>query len=55
MMNLPPAYLLIHRVTLGSVGILCQLEATGRFRAMAEKWQPGFAEESDDVPEAKSL
>ena len=28
--NLPPAYLLIHRVTLGSIGVLCQLGATGR-------------------------
>jgi predicted unusual protein kinase regulating ubiquinone biosynthesis (AarF/ABC1/UbiB family) len=41
--NLPPAYLLIHRVTLGSIGILCQLGATAPFRALAERWQPGFA------------
>ena len=41
--NLPPSYLLIHRVTLGSIGVLCQLGATAPFRALAERWQPGFA------------
>jgi predicted unusual protein kinase regulating ubiquinone biosynthesis (AarF/ABC1/UbiB family) len=41
--NLPPSYLLIHRVTLGSIGVLCQLGATVASRAMAEKWYPGFA------------
>jgi predicted unusual protein kinase regulating ubiquinone biosynthesis (AarF/ABC1/UbiB family) len=41
--NLPPAYLLIHRVTLGSLGVLSQLGATAPFRALAERWQPGFA------------
>ncbi|MGH8961500.1 MAG: ABC1 kinase family protein [Jatrophihabitantaceae bacterium] len=43
MFNLPPSYLLIHRVTLGSIGVLCQLGATAPFRALAERWQPGFA------------
>jgi predicted unusual protein kinase regulating ubiquinone biosynthesis (AarF/ABC1/UbiB family) len=43
MFNLPPSYLLIHRVTLGSVGVLSQLGATAPFRELAEKWQPGFA------------
>ncbi len=42
--NLPPSYLLIHRVTLGSIGVLCQLGATAPYRALAEQWQPGFAE-----------
>jgi hypothetical protein len=41
--NLPPSYLLIHRVTLGSIGVLCQLGATAPYRALAEQWQPGFA------------
>lgn len=41
--NLPPSYLLIHRVTLGSIGVLCQLGATAPYRALAERWQPGFA------------
>jgi predicted unusual protein kinase regulating ubiquinone biosynthesis (AarF/ABC1/UbiB family) len=43
-LNLPPEYLLIHRVTLGSTGVLCQLGATIPVRAIAEKWQPGFAD-----------
>jgi predicted unusual protein kinase regulating ubiquinone biosynthesis (AarF/ABC1/UbiB family) len=43
-LNLPPAYLLIHRVTLGSIGVLCQLEATARYRGVVERWLPGFAE-----------
>ncbi|CUU58852.1 Predicted unusual protein kinase regulating ubiquinone biosynthesis, AarF/ABC1/UbiB family [Parafrankia irregularis] len=42
-LNLPPSYLLIHRVTLGAIGILCQLGSTGPFRAEMERWQPGFA------------
>jgi len=41
--NLPPAYLLIHRVTLGSIAVLCQLGATAPYRSLAERWQPGFA------------
>jgi predicted unusual protein kinase regulating ubiquinone biosynthesis (AarF/ABC1/UbiB family) len=44
LLNLPPSYLLIHRVTLGSIGVLCQLGATAPYRQLAEKWQPGFAD-----------
>jgi predicted unusual protein kinase regulating ubiquinone biosynthesis (AarF/ABC1/UbiB family) len=43
-LNLPPAYLLIHRVTIGSIGVLCQLDSAGNFRAVLEKWLPGFTE-----------
>jgi predicted unusual protein kinase regulating ubiquinone biosynthesis (AarF/ABC1/UbiB family) len=43
MFNLPPSYLLIHRVTLGSLGVLSQLGATAPFRELALEWQPGFA------------
>jgi predicted unusual protein kinase regulating ubiquinone biosynthesis (AarF/ABC1/UbiB family) len=46
LLNLPPSYLLIHRVTLGSIGVLCQLGATAPYRALAERWQPGFADEA---------
>jgi len=42
-LNLPPSYLLIHRVTLGSIGVLCQLEASAPYRSIVEKWLPGFA------------
>jgi predicted unusual protein kinase regulating ubiquinone biosynthesis (AarF/ABC1/UbiB family) len=44
MFNLPPTYLLIHRVTIGSIGIMCQLGATAAFRPLAERWQKGFAQ-----------
>ncbi len=43
-LNLPPDYLLIHRVTLGTIGVLCQLEAQAPFRAELAAWLPGFAE-----------
>jgi predicted unusual protein kinase regulating ubiquinone biosynthesis (AarF/ABC1/UbiB family) len=43
-LNLPPSYLLIHRVTLGSIGVLSQLGATAPFRSIVERWQPGFAD-----------
>jgi len=42
-LNLPPSYLLIHRVWIGSIGVLCQLEAELPFRAMLEESLPGFA------------
>ncbi|MEO6205408.1 MAG: AarF/ABC1/UbiB kinase family protein [Mycobacteriales bacterium] len=42
-LNLPPAYLLIHRVTLGTIGVLCQLGGEAPFREEMERWQPGFA------------
>jgi predicted unusual protein kinase regulating ubiquinone biosynthesis (AarF/ABC1/UbiB family) len=41
-LNLPPSYLLIHRVTLGTIGVLCQLDGEARFRDEMERWQPGF-------------
>jgi predicted unusual protein kinase regulating ubiquinone biosynthesis (AarF/ABC1/UbiB family) len=44
-LNLPPAYLLIHRVTLSTIGVLSQLDATAPFRAELLEWLPGFAEE----------
>ncbi|HEY0357737.1 MAG TPA: AarF/UbiB family protein, partial [Mycobacteriales bacterium] len=43
-LNLPPSYLLIHRVTLGSIGVLCQLESRASYRGVVERWQPGFAD-----------
>ncbi|MFJ8694868.1 ABC1 kinase family protein [Streptomyces roseolilacinus] len=44
-MNLPPAYLLIHRVTLSTIGVLCQLNASVRLREELEEWLPGFLPE----------
>ncbi|MEV7733651.1 AarF/ABC1/UbiB kinase family protein [Streptomyces sp. NPDC088921] len=46
-LNLPPAYLLIHRVTLSTIGVLCQLGATVRLREELEEWLPGFVPEED--------
>ncbi|MEV0649751.1 AarF/ABC1/UbiB kinase family protein [Phytomonospora sp. NPDC050363] len=43
-LNLPPSYLMIHRVTLGSIGVLCQLEAKAAYREVLEKWLPGFGD-----------
>ena len=42
-LNLPPNYLLIHRVWLGCIGVLCQLDAEVATRAEIEQWVPGFA------------
>ncbi|WP_222194042.1 ABC1 kinase family protein [Modestobacter italicus] len=42
-LNLPPSYLLIHRVTIGSIGVLCQLDAEAPYRGVCEEWLPGFA------------
>ncbi|ADG89659.1 ABC1 kinase family protein [Thermobispora bispora] len=43
-LNLPPSYVMIHRVHAAGVGVLCQLGATARFRDEAVRWLPGFAE-----------
>jgi predicted unusual protein kinase regulating ubiquinone biosynthesis (AarF/ABC1/UbiB family) len=42
-LNLPPAYLMIQRVTLGTIGVLCQLEAKARYRDVIGPYLPGFA------------
>ncbi|MFD8598805.1 ABC1 kinase family protein [Kitasatospora sp. NPDC059646] len=44
-LNLPPSYLLIHRVTLSTIGVLCQLGATVRLHEELLRWLPGFAED----------
>ncbi|MEV2231342.1 AarF/ABC1/UbiB kinase family protein [Streptomyces phaeochromogenes] len=48
-LNLPPAYLLIHRVTLSTIGVLCQLGATVRLRDELEEWLPGFVLAEDET------
>jgi predicted unusual protein kinase regulating ubiquinone biosynthesis (AarF/ABC1/UbiB family) len=48
-LNLPPSYLLIHRVTLSTIGVLCQLDANAPLRAELLEWLPGFAESEDWV------
>ena len=44
-LNLPPEYLLIHRVWVGSIGVLCQLECEVPFRQILTELLPGFAED----------
>lgn len=51
-LNLPPEYLLIHRVTLSTIGVLCQLRATVRMREEIEPWLPGFLEEETEEEQA---
>ncbi|WP_432041901.1 ABC1 kinase family protein [Streptomyces cadmiisoli] len=46
-LNLPPSYLLIHRVTLSTIGVLCQLGSTVRLRDELEEWLPGFLPEDE--------
>ncbi|MEU9110838.1 AarF/ABC1/UbiB kinase family protein [Streptomyces sp. NPDC048483] len=54
-LNLPPSYLLIHRVTLSTIGVLCQLGATVRLRDELEAWLPGFVPEEDTTAEEADL
>jgi predicted unusual protein kinase regulating ubiquinone biosynthesis (AarF/ABC1/UbiB family) len=46
-LNLPPSYLLIHRVWLAGIGVLCQLDTHARFRDELEAWLPGFADDPE--------
>jgi hypothetical protein len=43
-LNMPPSYLLIHRVWLGGIGVLSQLGTEAPFRDELEQWLPGFAD-----------
>ncbi|MFJ3822404.1 ABC1 kinase family protein [Streptomyces nodosus] len=53
-LNLPPSYLLIHRVTLSTIGVLCQLGATVRLRDELEEWLPGFLPEEETTAEEQA-
>jgi predicted unusual protein kinase regulating ubiquinone biosynthesis (AarF/ABC1/UbiB family) len=53
-LNLPPDYLLIHRVTIGGIGILCQLGSTGPWRAEMHKHLPGFADPEPARPRRRA-
>jgi predicted unusual protein kinase regulating ubiquinone biosynthesis (AarF/ABC1/UbiB family) len=46
-LNLPPSYVLIHRVSTASIGVLCQLECAGEFRAEVLRWVPGYGPDSE--------
>jgi predicted unusual protein kinase regulating ubiquinone biosynthesis (AarF/ABC1/UbiB family) len=47
--NLPPSYVLIHRVSTAGIGVLCQLECEGPFRAEVVRWVPGYADDSVEI------
>ncbi|MEV0591471.1 ABC1 kinase family protein [Nonomuraea cavernae] len=49
-LNLPVSYVLIHRVHAAGVGVLCQLNATARFRDEVIRWVPGFTDDPDEQP-----
>jgi predicted unusual protein kinase regulating ubiquinone biosynthesis (AarF/ABC1/UbiB family) len=56
-LNLPPTYILIHRVSTAGIGVLCQLECEGRFRAEVVEWMPGYIdapEPGDGAPDQPS-
>ncbi|MEV8513979.1 AarF/ABC1/UbiB kinase family protein [Dactylosporangium sp. NPDC051484] len=52
-LNLPPSYMMVHRVTLGSIGVLCQLEARAGYRGILTEWLPGFADPAVKEPTVK--
>ncbi|GLU46752.1 ABC transporter ATP-binding protein [Nocardiopsis ansamitocini] len=43
-LNLPPSYMLIHRVIMAATGVLCQLEADVPVRGEVASWVPGFTD-----------
>jgi predicted unusual protein kinase regulating ubiquinone biosynthesis (AarF/ABC1/UbiB family) len=52
-LNLPPEHLLIHRVTGGSLAVLCQLGAEVGLRGIVGRWQPSIltaAVSAEDPP-----
>jgi HSP20 family molecular chaperone IbpA len=51
-LNLPPSYLLIHRVLAAGLGVLCQLECEVPFRAEVLRWMPGYADTVKPAPAA---
>jgi len=42
-LRMPSEHLFTHRVWVGMVGVLCQLEATVPVRAVLDRWLPGFS------------
>ena len=50
-LNLPPEYLLIHRVWLGGIGVLCQIEGEVPVLEVLADWLPNF--DADAVDEVR--
>ena len=41
-LTIPPLYALIHRVWLGGIAVLAQLDVTARFRDVLAEFLPGW-------------
>ena len=50
-LNLPPSYVLIHRVLASGLGVLCQLECEVPFRAEVLRWLPGYVDPAKPAPQ----
>jgi predicted unusual protein kinase regulating ubiquinone biosynthesis (AarF/ABC1/UbiB family) len=54
-LNLPPSYVLIHRVSTAGIGVLCQLGCEGPFRAEVLRWIPAYGplphQAAEEAPE----
>src|SRR6202042_741654 len=50
-LNLPPSYVLIHRVLGTGLGVLCQLDCEAPFRAEVIRWMPGYADPAKPGPQ----
>ncbi len=46
-LNLPPEYLLIHRVWIGGIAVLCQIDGVVPVPEVLEEWLPGFEAPAD--------
>jgi predicted unusual protein kinase regulating ubiquinone biosynthesis (AarF/ABC1/UbiB family) len=49
-LNLPPQHLLVHRVTFGTLGVMCQLGAEVALRGIVGRWQPTITDGSEPEP-----
>jgi predicted unusual protein kinase regulating ubiquinone biosynthesis (AarF/ABC1/UbiB family) len=47
--NLPPSYVLIHRVSTAGIGVLCQLECEAEFRAEVLRWVPDYLDDNPEI------
>ncbi|MGI8457496.1 MAG: ABC1 kinase family protein [Propionibacteriaceae bacterium] len=47
-LNLPPSYLLIHRVWLGGIAVLSQLDCRADFGSVLREFLPGYADEAPE-------
>jgi predicted unusual protein kinase regulating ubiquinone biosynthesis (AarF/ABC1/UbiB family) len=53
--NVPPSYVLIHRVSTAGIGVLCQLECEGAFRAEVLRWVPGYSSDKTKTEPAPAV